>query len=233
MLLRIHTPLLIAVALLLGSFLPASAQNVVDFFILLPDEAFAPWNETFGQVTREKRQVLTGSDATKKAATAKELLIWELEADTKNGHLSFDSNGDGEGMNFRMTYWREKKKPGGPCLIAVVIDSWSVASHSTSLIKFYRWKPDSPKTLEDVSSQHIPALATHNFFKSTPEAGDEAEAAGLKWWWILPRQGTTIRIQGPEVGEDQLADKLGPPRFAYDLIWNGTDFTMKREELKD
>ncbi|WP_050027450.1 hypothetical protein [Verrucomicrobium sp. BvORR034] len=228
---------LLAITLLLLTCvgMPATShgQTVVDFFHLLPDQALKPWNEIHGELTPARRKALLSGDATAVTKAKEETHVREIHVDTKNGYLDFTSPGDGEGMNVHMTYWREKKQKDGACLIAVVIDGWSVASHSTDLIKFYRWAPEAPKKLEDVSAQHIPALHAENFFKTTKEIGEEAEAAGLKWWWILPQKGTSIRIQGAEIGEDQLADKLGPPQYVYVLDWNGTDFSMKREAVKE
>ncbi|HSJ04669.1 MAG: hypothetical protein ACAI34_09430, partial [Verrucomicrobium sp.] len=178
------------------------AQTVADFFLLLPDAPLARWGEIQTPLTVDLRKRLVSAEAKVQEKARTEAMIREMSVDPKNGYLTFVSPGDGEGMNVYMTYWREKKKKDGPCVIAVVTDKWSAATHTSCGVYFYRWTPESPKTLEDVSAQYLPALHAGNFYETTKEAADLAEKAGLRWIWELPQKGTTIRIKGAQVGDD-------------------------------
>ncbi len=212
---------LAAIVLFIASASSALADDLTDFFVKLPAVAFTEWagedpKPVADPANRARLLAATGEG---REAIATELGLRDVKVDGKNGYLSFNSNGDGEGTIFTMTFW---KCADGSKLVSAAIEKWTNVANDTSYIAFWRVKDGS---FTEVTKDILPDITLAGFYDKHPEKVKAAAADGFRWWWKLPQKGTSIRLEAPALElMDEYADLAQPDR-AYEGRWDGKVFT--------
>ncbi len=207
----------------------AAPNDIKDVFVRLPAACFAQWAGE-GEIPLAdpaKRKALTAATGDQQQDLATAMSLREVVIDTKNGFLKVESNGDGEGMIFTMTLWNAAD---GTKLAGVAIERWTNVANDTPYIAFFRVKDDM---LTDVSSGILPAQITlESFFDTNKDIVKAAAKDGFRWWWVLPRKGTTLEVKSPSMELIDEYAKLEKPDHAYEGRWDGKKFTWVKVKPK-
>lgn len=212
---------LAAAAVVLASLSSVRADDLAELFPKLPASVFEQWvgedPKPIADAANRTRLMAATGDARDMLAT--DFGLRDVKVDEKNGFLSFDSNGDGEGVIFTMTFWKAKD---GAKLVGVAIEQWTNVANDTAHISFWRVRDGK---LTEATKEVLPDVALTNFFDKHPEKVKAAATDGFRWWWKLPQKGTTIRLEAPSMELiDEYAD-LAQPDHAYEGRWDGKSFT--------
>ncbi|RBP36056.1 hypothetical protein DES53_1184 [Roseimicrobium gellanilyticum] len=224
------TRLLAPAVLVLATFtVPALALDVKDVFVKLPASCFDAWPGEDNSAIKDpaKRKVLINSPEDKVEEVGRPMLVWKVEADTKNGFIKIDSSGDGEGAVFTMALWNCKD---GTKLAGVAIEQWTNVANDTDHISF--WKVDGDK-LTEVTKDILPDLNLSSFYSDKrQELVKKAAKDNFRWWWHLPQKGTTIDVSAPAIELIEEYEPLANPDHAYEGRWDGKKFTWVKVKPK-
>lgn len=199
----------------------ARADDLAELFPKLPASVFENWvgedPKPIADPANRTRLFAATGDARDTLAT--EFGLRDVKVDEKNGFFSFDSNGDGEGAIFTMTFWKAKD---GTKLVGVAIEQWTNVANDTAHISFWRVRDGK---FTEATKEILPDIRLANFFDKHPDKVKAAATDGFRWWWKLPQKGTTIRLVAPSLElMDEYAD-LAQPDHAYEGRWDGKAFT--------
>lgn len=216
----------VAAVALIATVSSVRADDLAELLPKLPASVFEAWGgedpRPLLDPANRAKLVAAKGDALTEVATS--LGLRDLIIDEKNGFLRFNSNGDGEGDIFNMTFW---KCADGSRLVGAAIEHWSNITNGTSHISFWRVRDGK---LTDVSKDILPDIPFAKFYGTDkkPDMVKAAAAEGYHWWWKLPQKGTTIRVEAPSMELiDEYAD-LAQPDHAYEGRWDGKAFTWAK-----
>lgn len=226
MLLRLLAP---AVLVLAFSSAPVLALDVKDVFVKLPPSCFSDWPGEDNNPIKDpaQRKVLINTPEEKVDEVGRPMLVWKVEADTKNGFIKIDSGGDGEGAIFTMALWNCKD---GTKLAGVAIEQWTNVANDTKHISF--WKVEGDK-LTEVTKDILPDLTLTSFYhEKRHELVKKAQEDHYRWWWHLPQKGTTMEVSAPAIELIEEYEPLANPDHAYEGRWDGKKFTWVKVKPK-
>ncbi len=212
--------ILAAFALFMAAAVSSRAGELAGWFSKLPGSVFAKWPgedpKPIVDSANRARLAAAAPDAAK--AVAAELGLRGFDLDEKSGFLRFESNSDGEGAVFTMALW---KCDDGSKLIGAAIEQWSNVTNETPHISFWRVRDGK---LAEATADILPALKLVSFFDGHQAKVKAAAGEGYRWWWKLPRKGTTIRIEAPSLENLDEYAELAKPDHAYEGRWDGRAF---------
>lgn len=132
--------------------------------------------------------------------------------DVKNGYLKLEGAWEG---------WAEialfKKKDGSYLIAQAESGCGPVCS---GFIKFFDYKNGK---WSDVTDQVFPVLTEARIKKAFVDKKIDTEETGANIYFVLPREGTTVRMSCNECSDTGDQDSI-----LLEFNWNGEKFTMKK-----
>ncbi len=194
--------LLSALVLMFAALAFAQPKTVTDYFLAMPNDVYSSG--------------LDGTKAKGKAAITKLRKSLIKIEDIKNGYLKLEGTWEG---------WAEIalfKKTDGSYIIAQAENGCGPACDG--FVKFWtynagKWSDITKSVFTDIDSKQAAKL-----FNAKKPAEDEAVTDDLPFYYLLPREGKTLKLACNECSQ-QIG---GAEDFVFlEYEWNGTKFVKK------
>ena len=196
------TKILFSFSLLMFAFSVVSfsqkPKTVTDFYLAMPSGFYSTDNE--------------GNKITSKTGIVKHRKSLIKIEDVKNGYLKLEGAWEG---------WAEialfKKKDGSYLIAQAESGCGPVCS---GFIKFFDYKNGK---WSDVTDKVFPVLTEARIKKAFVDKKIDTEETGANIYFVLPREGTTVRMSCNECSDTGDQDSI-----LLEFNWNGEKFTMKK-----
>jgi hypothetical protein len=196
-----HILSLIIVILAFASFMSAQPKTVTDYYLAMPNNVYSTDME--------------GNKITSKPTLTKFRKSLIKIEDIKNGYLKLEGTWEG---------WAEIalfKKTDGQYIIAQAENGCGPAC--VGFVKFWtytagKWTEITKQVFADLSEK----TAAKAFNAKKPAADEAADEKGFSFYYLLPRQGKTLKVACNECTQSGAED------FVFmEYEWNGAKFVKK------